>query len=439
MFKTLSQVWNSKNLRTKIFFTILLLVIYRLLVQINVPGVDQDAISRIISSNEILGFFSIMTGGSAESFSIIMMGLSPYINASIIMQLLTVIMPSLENLSKEGEQGRRKINKYTRWLTIPLAFLQSYGMIALLNNNAFNINIVPSITDPMVVLPIMLTLTTGTMLIMWLGEIITEKGIGNGISLIIFAGILSQVPTVFGQQLATIFGQGSSADAQQIILFTAASLITIAITVLIIAMTEGQRMIPITYGGQKRNLDGQAALPIKVNQSGMIPIIFAISMVTFPSIVAGMLQTSNSETLRTVSTFIQNNFSTTSLAYAVVYFLLIIGFTYFYVSITFNPEKVADNIQKRGGYIPGVRPGKQTSEYIGQVSSRLNLFGGLFLGFVGISPILLQAIFQDALQLGPVTLIIQGAGLIIIVGVVLELVRQIKAQLITQDYQKFYQ
>lgn len=432
MIDTIKQIWTTKDLRNKILFTLGLLVIYRFTTQISVPGVNLDTIRGIYNQNSILGIFSAMTGGSAENFSIVMMGLSPYINASIIMQLLTVIVPQLESLSKEGEQGRKKINKYTRWLTAPLAFLQSYGMIVLINSQSpTGVPIIENIYNPAVIIPIMITLTAGTVFIMWLGELMTEKGIGNGISLIIFAGIISQVPIILGQQLGL-----AQEDTTRLIPFTVMLIITLLLTVLVILMTEGQRQLKVTYAGKGQGKAQNAVLPIRVNQAGMIPIIFAISMVTFPSVLAQLLTNATSPWLRNISDFLNTYFQINSIAYGIAYFIFIMGFTFFYVSITFNPEEVAENIQKRGGYIPGIRPGKETAEYLGKVSGRLNLFGGLFLAFIGISPIILEVVFQDLFATTSIPLIISGAGLIIVVGVVLELIRQVNAQLIMQDYNK---
>jgi len=431
MIDTLKQIWRSIELRNKILFTLGLLIVYRLTIQVSVPGIDLNTIRSLFDRNSLLGIFSIMTGGSAKNFSIVMMGLSPYINASIIMQLLTVIVPQLESLSKEGESGRRKINKYTRWLTAPLAFLQSYGMIALMNSQLGTP--VVDIYNPASVIPVMLTLSAGTVFIMWLGELITEKGISNGISLIIFAGIISNVPVIVGQQLGL-----AQEDSSRLIPFVAMLIITLILTIIVILITEGQRQIPITYAGKGQGKAQRGILPIRVNQAGMIPIIFAVSMVTFPSVIGQLLSGSSSPTLVKIGNFIVTYFPVNSIAYGIVYFLLIMGFTFFYVSITFNPEQVAENIQKRGGYIPGVRPGTQTAEYLSKVSNHLNLFGGLFLSLIGISPLLLNIIFQDLFTISSVPLIISGAGLIIIVGVILEIIRQIKAQLITQDYKQLY-
>lgn len=432
MFKQIAQIWNSKDLRTKILITAGLVLITRLLAQITIPGADTALIKNIFDQNQLLGTFSLLTGGSASHFSIILMGLSPYINASIIVQLLTVIVPSLENLSKEGDAGRRKINQYTRWLTIPIAFVQSYGMIALLNSQS-QLPIIPNLSAPTVILPIMLTITTGTVLMMWIGELITEKGIGNGISVLIFAGIISSVPSVVGQNLS--LAQQSS---QMLIPFVIEVLVTIVLTIIVILIAEGERRVPILYAGRgTKGAAEKSNLPIKINQAGMIPIIFALSVVSFPGIIAQFMINSTNPTLKTIADNLNAYFSVNSISYSVVYFLLIMAFTYFYVSITFNPEQVAENIQKRGGYVPGVRPGKQTVKYLSDVSNHLNLWGGLFIAFIAVSPTLIQSL-TGALALGSVANLITGAGLIIIASVVLDLVRQINAQMVMHDYNKLY-
>lgn len=426
------QIWNSKDLRNKILFTAFIVLIFRLLAQISIPGANTEALKTIFGQNQLLGMFSMLTGGSAENFSIILMGLSPYINASIIIQLLTVIVPSLESLSKEGEQGRKKINQYTRWLTIPIAFLQSYGMIALLNTQS-PLPIIDNITMPSVILPIMLTITTGTVLLMWLGELITEKGLGNGVSILIFAGIMSGIPAILAQSLAL-----TNQSSEKIIPMVIMILVTLVLCILVILVTEGQRNIPITYAGRGIKAKGvQSSLPLRVNQAGMIPIIFAVSVISFPGLLGSFFSNSANVTLQSIGSFIATYLHQESATYMILYFLLVIAFTFFYVSITFNPEQVAENIQKRGGYIPGIRPGKETSSYLQKISNRLNLSGGLFIAFIAISPMLLNAAFAN-LNLGAVPSLISGAGLIIVVGVVLELLRQINAQLVMHDYNKLY-
>lgn len=430
MFTYLSQIWRSKDLRNKILFTIGALVLFRLTTQVSIPGANLAAIRSIFQQNSFFGIFSALTGGSAENFSIVMMGVSPYINASIILQLLTVIVPKLEALSKEGQQGQKTINKYTRWLTIPLALLQSYGTILLLNSQS-QIPIIDNIRDPNVILPVMLTITTGTIWLMWLGEIITEKGIGNGVSLIIFTNIIAGMPAIVAQSL--YLGQ---TDTQALIPFVSNILFTIILLVIIVLVTEAERKIPITYAGHRFQGRGeQSTLPIRINQAGMVPIIFAVSLVSFPNLVSQFLQRAKTGWLKTIGDFFSVHLAPNSSTYLVLYFLLIVLFTYFYVSITFNPKQVAENIQKRGGYIPGIRPGSQTVEYISKISNRLNLFGGVFLALIAVAPMLIGRVFSGS-QLGSISQLISGAGMIIIVGVVLELVRQINAQLVMHDYDK---
>ena len=426
------QIWHSKDLRKKILFTLLIITITRILGQVSLPQANLEALRVIFQQNQLLGMFSLLTGGNADNFSVILMGLSPYINASIIIQLLTVIIPKLENLSKEGEQGRRTLNQYTRYLTIPIAFLQSYGMIMLLNSQS-PIPIITNIQAPNVILPIMLTVTAGSLLLMWLGELITEKGIGNGVSLLIFAGIIANIPAVLGQSMA--LAQQSN---EKLIPLVVMILATLALTILVILITEAQRQIPVIYSGHgMRGKTSNSNLPIRINQAGMIPIIFAVSLVSFPNLLATFFAKSPNTTLQAVASWLASNFHQNSPLYMIFYFLLIIAFTFFYVSITFNPDQVAENLQKRGGYIPGIRPGKQTSEYLGNVSNRLNLYGGLFIALIAISPIFLGNVFTS-LNLGSVPTLISGAGLIIIAGVVLELLRQINAQLVMHDYNKLY-
>ncbi|MBU1018353.1 MAG: preprotein translocase subunit SecY [Patescibacteria group bacterium] len=432
MLKYLKQIFQAKDLRNKILFTLLAIVIYRALAHITIPGVNLEALQSVFDRNKILGAFSMLTGGSARNFSIVLLGLSPYINAVIIMQLLTVIVPKLEQLSKQGEQGRKKITSYTRWATFPLAFVQSYGMILLINAQA-QVEIIQNLSDPAVILPIMLTVSTGTVVLMWLGELITEKGISNGVSILIFAGIVSGLPGITGQALAL-----ASEDNSKLVPFTAGIIITLILTIIIVLITEGRRMIPVSYAGHQKSAHGeQAALPIRINQAGMIPIIFAVSMITFPGIMGQFMMNGESPWLITVGEWIQVNLAVGTPLYILSYFLLVIGFTYFYVSITFNPDQVAENIQKRGGFIPGIRPGKQTAEYLRKTTSHMNLFGGIFIATIAISPIIIQRILSGTSG-GSVPMLISGAGMIIVVGVVLELIRQINAQLIMHNYEKFY-
>lgn len=367
-----------------------------------------------------MGVFAALTGGSIDNFSIVLLGLSPYINASIIMQLCTVIFPKMEALQKEGASGQQQINRYTRYFTVPLAFVQSYGFLILLSRGGANMI---DLTFPGVLAP-MIYVTAGSILIMWLGELITEKGIGNGISLIIFTGIVSGIPAVLSSLF--IAGEGKMAA------FYLFCIVSLATLVCVVLFTDAHRLIPITYANQGAGRGVQGGIPIRLNQAGMIPIIFAISLITLPAIVAQFLSTA--PRFQGLVGFITENVnpSAPGIPYMILYFLLVMGFTYFYVSVTFRPDDIADTIQKRGGFIPGIRPGRQTAAVLAKTSNRLNLWGGMFLGIVAIMPLL----FTRYSTLSSQDLIISGSGLIIVVGVVMELIRQINAQLLAHDYEK---
>ena len=426
----LKQIWQTPDLRKRILFTLGILFIFRLAAHITIPGVDASGIKAMFEQNSLLGVFSALTGGSMEKFSLVLMGLAPYINASIIIQLMTVVIPHLEQLSNEGEEGRKKINKYTRWLTVPLAFIQSYGMILLLNNS-----ISASGGDPLLdtssflsLLPVMISVTAGTVFTMWLGELISEKGIGNGISLLIFAGIVSAIPPIFGRILGI-----STYDTSKLPYFIGFCFFTLFLLVVITLFTEAVRNISITYATRGSRAQ-KSFMPLRLNQAGMIPIIFSIAIITFPSLLAQLMSGAKSETLKDISSWILANLSTAnpSYLYIFIYFILVWGFSYFYVSITFKPDQIAESIQKRGGFVPGIRPGTPTADYFSKVSTNLTFWGGLFLSMVAILPLL----FTKYTPLQSSDLIISGSGLIIVVGVVLELIRQINARLVSHDYDK---
>lgn len=424
MLTYLRQLWQSPDLRRRIVFTIAMLILFRAVSHITIPGADRTLLQAFLNNGTgagALGIFAALTGGAIQNFSIALLGLSPYINASIIMQLCTVIFPQLEALSKEGVQGQQKINTYTRWLSIVLAFMQSYGFLLLLNQGGSGA-IVP-LHFPDVLLP-MLFVSVGCVFVMWIGELITEMGIGNGISLLIFTGIVAGMP----RTLSTMFLAGQD----KLSAFYLFIIISLATLVAVVLFTDAHRAIPITYANQGAGRGVKANIPIRLNQAGMVPIIFAISLITFPGIIAQFLQTA--PRFSGVVSFINLNLNSQNptILYIALYFLLVIAFTYFYVSVTFKPDEVADNIQKRGGFIPGVRPGRETARMLERVSNRLNLWGGVFLGIVAITPL----IFTRYSTLAAQDLIISGSGLIIIVGVVLELIRQVNAQLLSHDYEK---
>ena len=416
----LKSVFEVKEVRKKIIATLLLVLIYKLLSVIPVPGVNTDGLKAIMDQQKGLSFFSALMGGGIDHFSIILMGLSPYINALIIIQLLWVIVPKIGDLQKEGDTGQRKINKMTRWLSLPLAFLQSYGMIYLLNTLA-NGSII-DVTDPKIILMAMLIVTTGTMFLVWLGEIMTEYGIGNGISVIIMAWVLTNVPSVIMGYI----------DTQNYSLFAGMILATLAIMYIIIKFTEGNRRIPIIYTRTGR--EEKSYFPIRINQAGMIPIIFSVSIVTFPAILGQILSNTTNPNLKNIGTILVQYFSiqNPSWLFIAIYFLLVLAFSFFYVSVTFNTDNVAESIQKRGGYIPGIRPGTDTANYLARVSNHLNLFGGWFLALIAILPYVLTKLMSQS-----VTFLISASGLIIIVSVVLDIIRKIDTEMKMFDYGKF--
>lgn len=420
MWKKLKQIWSVKDIRNNILFVLFLLVIFRLVAHIPIPGVDLQSLRNYLAGNQILGLLNVFSGGTLQNFSIVMLGVGPYITASIIFQLLAMIIPSLEEMSKEGEQGQQKINMYTRWLAVPLAFLQSYGMIRLLNQSG---RILTGLT-PVRFLTIMVTITAGTMFLMWLGELISEKKVGNGISLLIFAGIVSSLPGA----LRTAYLNYDPSQLFTYLIFAAAAVLTV---VGVVFINEGQRNIPVSYAKQVRG--GQmyggstTHLPLRVNMAGVIPIIFAVSLILFPSMVAQFFVHANAGWLRHAATGTISFFNN-QLYYNALYFLLVFGFTYFYTAVVFHPQKIAENLQKQGGFIPGIRPGKETEGYLSATMNRINLTGALFLGAIAILPLLAKG------ALGTQSLRIGGTSLLIVVAVAIETAKQIESQLTMHQY-----
>ena len=420
--KGIKSVFAVEGIRKKIIATLLLVLVYKFLSVIPVPGVNTDGLSAILEQQKGLSFFSALMGGGLANFSIILMGLSPYINAVIIIQLLGVIVPKVGDLQKEGEAGQRKITKMTRWLTLPLAFAQSYGMIYLMNQLAGGTII--DTTSTSTVLMAMTIISAGTIFLMWLGELMTEKGIGNGISVLITAGVLAAVPgTIISYFASWSYG-----------LFAGLLAATIFVIYVIIKFTEWNRRVKLVY--TRSGTDEVSYFPIRVNQAGMIPIIFAISLITFPSILGQILSQSSGDTARAIGGVLTTHFdfSNPSWYFIIGYFLLVLGFSFFYVSITFNTDQVAENIQKRGGFIPGKRPGSETAEYLGKVSNHLNLFGGGFLALIAVLPYIMSKLFFSG---STVDFIIPAAGLIIIVAVILDIVRKVDSEMKMFDYSKF--
>lgn len=398
---------------------------YKFLSVIPIPWVNTAGLAAVMNDNQWLAFFSALMGWGLENFSIILMGLSPYINAVIIIQLLGVIVPKIWDLQKEWEQWQKKITKYTRLLTLPLAFLQSYGMIILLNTLSTTALI--DVQNYSVVLTAMLIATAGTMFLMWLWEVMTEYGIANGISIIIMAWVLSMVPWSISQYLGS-----DLTNSGELWLFAFMIFLTLAIIYIIIKFTEWHRRIPIIYA--KTWWEEKSFFPIKINQAWMIPIIFAVSLITFPSIIAQVLANSSWSTSKAIGDFLLASFSmqNPSWYFILAYFLLVVAFSFFYVSITFNTEQIAENIQKRWGYIPWIRPWEETAQYLQKVSNHLNLFGGWFLALIAVLPLIMWMFFTQT-----VTFIIDWAGLIIIVAVILDLIRKVDAEMKMFDYSKY--
>ncbi len=419
MFNSLPQALKVGDLRTKLLFTLMMLLVFRLGAHIPVPAINAEAVAQLLSG-QLFGFFDIISGGAFKRFSIFAMSITPYINASIIMNLLQVIIPRLEELSKEGEEGRKQIAQYIRYFAVVLAFVQAIGMTFALSRAGAIAN--PGVGSYLI---IAISLTAGTAFLMWIGEMITEKGIGNGISLIIFAGIVSRLPSQIagvGQELA-----GGIIGYFNILLFIVMAL---AIIAAIIAVNEGQRRLPIQYAKRvvgRKMYGGQSTfLPLKVNAAGVIPIIFAMSLLMFPATIASWSAQDSA-----VNIFLNTYFNTGSIAYNLFYALLIVFFTYFYVAIIFNPADVAENIKKYGGFVPGIRPGRPTAEYIDRVLSRLTLAGGIFLGLIAVLPNFVIGLT------GITSLWFGGTALLIVVGVALDTMKQVESHLLLRNYEGF--
>ncbi len=420
MFDKLTQIWKAGDLRNNILYVLAMLVIFRLAAHIPVPGVDTIALKNLFASNQVLGLMNLFSGGGMENFSIVMMGVAPYITSSIIFQLLGMIVPAIEEMQKE-ESGRQKINMWTRWLTVPLALFQSYGMITLLrrgsagllgNINAFDLSV------------ILLTITAGSIFLMWIGELITEKKVGNGISLLIFAGIVAGLPKIIQQILVTF-------DQTQLFTLIGFVLVGLITVVGVVIINEGQRNIPVQYARQirgNRAFGGTSThLPLRVNMAGVIPIIFAISVVLFPSMISQFLIHAKTAWIANAATATISLFNN-QLFYGIIYFILVFAFTYFYTEVIFHPTQIAENLQKQGGFIPGIRPGKHTSDYLSNTTHRIILVGALFLGLIAVLPLIMR--YFTGIQ----SLAVGGTSLLIVVSVVIETVKQIESQLTMREY-----
>ena len=421
-WQTLKQIFTLPDLRRKVLYALALLVIARILAHIPLPGVDLVELRNFFGRNQIFGLLNMFSGGAMENFSIIMMGVGPYITSSIIMQLLTMVIPSLEELQKEGESGQQRINYWTRILTVPLALVQSFAMLNLLKSQG-----IVSAWTPLELTVMLISITAGTILLMWIGELISENGIGNGVSLIITLGIVAGIPTQVRNTLAVL-------DTGKIIGLIVFGIIALAVVALIVLVNEAQRQIPVSYARRIRGLRSyggvETHLPIRVNTGGVIPIIFAMSIMLFPGVAAKFLTQARSEWLANSATWVSNLF-TNNWFYGLAYFLLVIFFTFFYTGIILKPTQIAENLQKQGGFIPGVRPGQETAGYLARIISRINLTGAVFLGVIAVLPFIVQA----ATNIN--TLVIGGTGVLIMVSVIIETMRQIQAQLVMRQYESY--
>ena len=420
MFDKIVQIWKAKDLRNSILFVLAMLVVFRLAAHIPIPGVDATDLKLFFENNPVLSFVNVFSGGGMENFSIVMMGIAPYITSSIIFQLLAMIIPKLEEMQKE-EAGRQKVNMWTRYATVPLAALQAFGMLTLLRQSrAINISSFSGFDMAAMII----TITAGTIFLMWIGELISEKKIGNGISLLIFAGIVASLP----QHISQAFLSFDQASLTSLIAFTLVGLVTIIGVVII---NEGQRNIPVQYARQIRGSRAYGGtnshLPLRVNMAGVIPIIFAISVVMFPPMLAQYFQHAKSTSIANFSQWIIQVFNN-QLIYGVLYFLLVFVFTYFYTEVIFHPEQIAENLQKQGGFIPGIRPGKHTSDYLSKTTYKIIFAGALFLSVIAILPLIVKAFT------GIQALTIGGTSILIVVSVVIETVKQIQAQLTMREY-----
>ncbi|NTW27698.1 MAG: preprotein translocase subunit SecY [Candidatus Moranbacteria bacterium] len=423
MFEKITQIFKISELRNKILFILGILIVFRIAANVPLPGVNIEQLRRLFEGNQLLGMLNVFSGGGLTNISIVMLGVGPYITASIIMQLLTMIVPQVEQMYKEeGEAGRQKFNMITRWVTVPLAIVQTFSMITLLRSQG-----VISITSPFETFVVIVVATAGTIFLMWLGELITEKGIGNGVSLIIFAGIVSGLPSGISKLLLTF-------DASQVFVYIGLLVVTLITIGGVVLVTEGQRNIPVSYAkrvrGDKTFGGSSSHLPLRVNQAGVIPIIFAMSIMLFPGMIATFLMKASNPAVAhaasSVNTLFQNQ-----VFYSSMYFILIVMFTYFYTAVVFDPVKIAENLQKQGGYIPGIRPGKTTADYLYKIMNRITLTGSVFLGIIAVLPFIIQGLTNiQAIQIG-------GTSILIVVSVVIETIKQIEGQLVMRDYEGF--
>lgn len=423
ILKIIQTALANRELRSRIFVTLGVLAVFRFVTHIPVPGVNTEAIKAVFASNQLLSLLDIFSGGTLANFSILALGLNPYINASIIMQLMTLVYKPFEELQKEGQSGQDQINQYTRMLSVPLALMQSAAMYMLLRQGEL-----VNVSSPLALVTLLLTMTAGSIFLMWLGENLTEYGIGNGISMLIFAGIVGRLPVTFLQTASL----SSTVNLASLAIYAALGIIVIFT---IVVIDEAKRQLAVQYSrrvrGGKEMGGGSSYLPIKLNNAGVIPIIFAIALVLAPSMIARVLQNVDNSTISLAATNFAAKFSPESFWYNFFYFTLVVGFTYFYTAVVFDTEKIANSLKDNGGYIPGIRPGKNTSAYLSYIVSRVTLAGALFLGSIAVLPSIVQGFT------GLTTLTIGGTSILIVVSVVLETTRKLKSYTVVKNYDSF--
>jgi preprotein translocase subunit SecY len=422
LFQFFASAFKQPDIRKKLLITALVLFFFRLSAHIPAAGIDTTLLKNLFVSSPILSLLDIFSGGTLVNFSVMALGLGPYISASIIVQLLQVVVPKLEELSKEGEYGQEQIDRYTRYLTLPLASFQAFAMYLLLKNQGVITGL-----NPLNLTALIITMVAGSVFAVWLGDLITEYGVSNGVSFLIFAGIIARLPVVVSQSLTTIEVQ----DFLKTVTFVVVLLLVIG---LIVFMNEAIRKIPINYSRRSRAIGTTFSyLPLRLNQANVIPIIFAVSVVMMPSLLSQFLVNAADPRLKALGDFFISDFSPRSFWYNFVYFALVVGFTFFYTAVIFNPEKIAENLQKSGGFIPGIRPGSQTVSYLNDILGKITLAGAIFLGLVAIMPSLVQGVFRVS------NLAVGGTGVLIVVSVVLEVMRSLESQLVMKKYDRFFE
>lgn len=423
LWKKIKLLFTVKELRNKILFVLAMFGIFRVIANIPVPGIDMGTLKSFFEQNQLFGLINVFTGGTMSHLSIAMLGLGPYITATIILQLLTMIFPQLKEMYHEsGSEGRRKFNQFGRLLTVPLAALQAYAMMSLLRSQG-----VISILSSFSLITAIIIITGGAIFLMWIGELISEKGIGNGVSLLIFAGIIARFPASIRETMLTF-------NVSQIPAYLAFIIASLIVIVGVVIISEGQRNIPIAYAKRikGRKVYGGVAthLPLRVNQAGVIPIIFALSIMLFPGMIASFLSQVPNHFIANLAQGFGNIFKN-QLFYAITYFILVVLFTYFYTAITFDPKAIAENVQKQGGFVPGVRPGPNTASFFSKILNRITLVGALFLGLIAVLPLTVRS------ATGISAMTIGGTAVLIVVSVVLETMKQVESQLTMRDYEGF--